>query len=58
MITRSDILGEAVHRCIRDMYLWSQPSIDIDELIKMDLKMMKRIHYIIGITYLQRILSI
>lgn len=34
MITRSDILGEAVHRCIRDMYLWSQPSIDIDELIK------------------------
>ena len=34
MINRKEILEEAVHRCLRDMYLWSQPSIDIDELLK------------------------
>ena len=34
MISRKEILEEAVHKCLRDMYLWSQPSIDIDELLK------------------------
>lgn len=38
MITRSDILGEAVHRCLVDMYKWSQPSIDLDALINSGFK--------------------
>ena len=33
MISRKEILEEAVHRCLKDMYLWSQPSINIDYLI-------------------------
>lgn len=33
MITRQEILEKAVHECLREMYLWAQPSIDIDELI-------------------------
>lgn len=38
MISRQQILEESVHKCLRDMYLWSQPSIDIDYLIKMGFK--------------------
>ena len=33
MITRTDILSEAIHKCLAEMYRWSQPSIDIDQLI-------------------------
>lgn len=33
LIRREDVLNEAVHKCIKYMYKWSQPSIDIDELI-------------------------
>jgi hypothetical protein len=33
MITRTDILSEAIHNCLAEMYRWSQPSIDIDKLI-------------------------
>ena len=33
MINREDILNEAYHKCMVEMYKWSQPSIDIDELI-------------------------
>ena len=33
MITRTDILSEAIHKCLAEMYRWSQPSIDIDKLI-------------------------
>ena len=34
MITRQDILEQAVHKCLVEMYKWAQPSIDIDKLIK------------------------
>ena len=34
MITRQDILEQAVHKCLAEMYKWAQPSIDIDKLIK------------------------
>lgn len=34
MITRQEILEKAVHECLREMYLWAQPSIDIDKLIE------------------------
>lgn len=33
MLTRSDVLGKAIHECLADMYRWAQPSIDIDKLI-------------------------
>ena len=33
MLTREDILNEAIHRCLVDMYRWAQPSIDLDKLI-------------------------
>lgn len=33
MLTREDILNEATHRCLVDMYRWAQPSIDLDKLI-------------------------
>lgn len=33
LVERKDILSEAIHKCIKCMYKWSQPSIDIDELI-------------------------
>ena len=38
MITRNDILTEAVDRCLNEMYKWSQPSIDLSELIKSGFK--------------------
>lgn len=34
MINRDEILKEALHKCFVEMYRWSQPSIDIDELFK------------------------
>ena len=34
MLTRRDILSEAVHRCLITMYNFAQPSIDLDKLIK------------------------
>lgn len=33
MLTRENILNEAIHRCLVDMYRWAQPSIDLDKLI-------------------------
>ena len=33
MITRKQILSEAVHKCLKTMYDYAQPSIDIDKLI-------------------------
>jgi hypothetical protein len=33
MIERNDILGKAYIECLQEMYKWSQPSIDIKELI-------------------------
>lgn len=38
MVTRKEILEEAVHKCLKDMYLWSQPSINIDYLLKSGFK--------------------
>lgn len=38
MLTRQDILGEAIHRCLAEMYKWAQPSIDIDKLIESGFK--------------------
>jgi len=38
MIRRDDILREALHKCLVEMYKWSQPSIDLDELIKSNFK--------------------
>lgn len=38
MINREDILNEAYHKCMVEMYKWSQPSIDLDELIKSGFK--------------------
>ena len=34
MISREDVLKEALHKCFVEMYRWAQPSIDLDELIK------------------------
>lgn len=34
MITRDDILNQAYQECIVELFKWSQPSIDINELIK------------------------
>lgn len=34
MLTRRDILSEAVRRCLITMYNFAQPSIDLDKLIK------------------------
>lgn len=33
MLTRRDILNEAIHKCLVEMYKWSQPTIDLDKLI-------------------------
>lgn len=33
MKRREDVLSEAVHECLKEMYKWAQPSIDIDELV-------------------------
>ena len=33
MLTRSDILSEAIHKCLVEMYKWAQPAIDLDKLI-------------------------
>ena len=33
MLTRIDVLNEAIHKCLVEMYRWAQPSIDIDKLI-------------------------
>ena len=38
MLSRKEILEEAIHRCLKDMYLWSQPSINIDYLLKSGFK--------------------
>ena len=38
MINRDNILGEAMHECLVAMYKWSQPSIDLNELIKSGFK--------------------
>ena len=38
MISREDILQEALHKCFVEMYRWAQPSIDLDELIKKGFK--------------------
>lgn len=38
MINRDEILGEAIHKCLVEMYKWAQPSINIDELIKTGFK--------------------
>lgn len=34
MKTRSDILEQAFNECLKEMYKWAQPSIDLDKLIK------------------------
>lgn len=51
MKRRSDILEEAVHECLKEMYKWAQPALDIDELIASGFKDDKenplyRIHYL------------
>lgn len=33
MLTRIDVLNEAIHKCLVEMYKWSQPAIDLDKLI-------------------------
>ena len=33
MLTRSDILSEAIHKCLVEMYKWAQPAINLDKLI-------------------------
>ena len=38
MIHRSDVLKEAVDRCLNELYKWSQPSINLSELIKSGFK--------------------
>lgn len=38
MISRQDILQEALHKCYVEMYKWAQPSIDLDALIKSGFK--------------------
>ena len=38
MISRQDILQEALHKCLVEMYRWAQPSIDIDKLIESGFK--------------------
>ena len=38
MISRQDILQEAIHKCLVEMYRWAQPSINIDELIESGFK--------------------
>lgn len=38
MISRENILQEALHKCYVEMYKWAQPSIDLDALIKSGFK--------------------
>lgn len=46
MISREDILQEALHKCFVEMYRWAQPSIDLDELIKNGFKDSKKRSFI------------
>ena len=33
MLIRIDILSEAIHKCLVEMYKWAQPAINLDKLI-------------------------